>query len=74
MIRRDVLAEVDLESEGFEFCPEVTAKLLRRGARYQEVPVRYYPRSMDEGKKIRARDGLIAIWTLLKLRLCRRLH
>lgn len=74
MIRRDVLAEVDLESKGFEFCPEVTAKLLRRGARYQEVPIRYYPRSMDEGKKIRARDGLIAIWTLLKLRLRRRLH
>jgi len=74
MIRRDVLADVDLESEGFEFCPEVTAKLLRAGARYREVPIRYYPRSIAEGKKIRARDGLIAVWTLLKLRLCRRLH
>jgi len=74
MIRRDVLVSIELESEGFEFCPEVTAKLLRGGARYMEVPIRYYPRSLAEGKKIRARDGLIAIWTLLKLRFCRRLY
>jgi len=74
MVRRELLAGIDLESEGFEFCPEVTAKLLRGGARYVEVPIRYYPRSIHEGKKIRARDGLIAIWTLLKLRFCRRLH
>ena len=74
MIRCDVLAEVELECEGFEFCPELTAKLLRRGARYREVPIRYHPRSLEEGKKIRAWDGLIAIWTLVKLRFCRRLH
>jgi len=74
MIRRDVLAQVELECTGFEFCPEVTAKLLRRGARYREVPIRYYPRSISEGKKIRAWDGLVAIYTLLRLRFFRRLH
>jgi len=74
MVRRDLLDDIDLEAEGFEFCPELTAKLLRRGARYREVPIRYRPRSIGEGKKIRARDGLIAVWTLLKLRFCRGLR
>ena len=74
MVRRDLLDGIDLEAEGFEFCPELTAKLLRRGVRYREVPIRYRPRSIAQGKKIRARDGLIAVWTLLKLRFCRRLH
>jgi glycosyltransferase involved in cell wall biosynthesis len=68
-LRREVLAEIDLESTGFEFCPEITAKLLRRGHRIVEVPIRYYPRGFEEGKKIRYTDGLKAIWTLLKLRL-----
>jgi len=74
MVRRDLLQEMELESEGFEFCPEVTAKLFRRGVRYREVPIRYYPRSMAEGKKIRAWDGLLAVWTLLVLRFRTRLH
>jgi len=74
MFRRDLVAGMTLEADGFDFCPEVTAKLLRRGVRYREVPIRYSPRSMTEGKKIRARDGLLAIWTLGKLRFCRRLR
>ncbi len=67
-LRREVLQELDLQSSGFEFCPEITAKLLRRGHRIVEVPIRYYPRSFEQGKKIRYTDGLKAIWTLLKLR------
>jgi glycosyltransferase involved in cell wall biosynthesis len=74
MFRRDLLAGVELEADGFDFCPEVTAKLLRQGVCYREVPIGYSPRSMAEGKKIRARDGLVAIWTLGKLRFCRRLR
>lgn len=66
---RKLLMDIGVETNGFEFCPEVTAKLLRRGVKIVEVPIRYYPRSMEEGKKIRAvRDGLIAVWTLLKYR------
>ena len=67
-LRREVLAELDLKSKGFEFCPELTAQVLRRGHRIVEVPIHYYPRSFEEGKKIRYTDGLIALWTLLRLR------
>lgn len=68
MMHRDVLKRVTLTSEGFEFCPEITSKIARLGIPIHEVPIRYAPRSREEGKKIRARDGVIAIWTLLKNR------
>ena len=48
---------------------EVTGKLLRRGVAIHEVPIRYRPRSIEEGKKIKWTDGAIALWTLLKHRL-----
>ena len=53
----------------FEFCPEVTAKLLRMGYHIHEVPISYNPRSIQEGKKIRWQDGFDAVWTLIKYRL-----
>ena len=68
VIKTDLLREMGLETDGFEFCPEVTAKLLRRGVAIHEVPISYNPRSWEEGKKIQWYDGLIAIWTLLKYR------
>ena len=58
----------EFNCRGFEFCPEVTAKVLRRGIRIKEVPISYVPRSIAEGKKISGKDGLIALWTLFKLR------
>ena len=64
---RRALREVNLECTGFEFCPEVTAKVLKRGCRIHEVPISYRPRRMQEGKKIRWKDGLVALWTLLRL-------
>lgn len=67
--RADLLRDLDLQSNGFEFCPEVTSKVLRRGIRIHEVPISYQPRSFAEGKKINWCDGLRAIWTLLKYRL-----
>lgn len=67
--RADLLRDLDLQSNGFEFCPEVTSKILRRGIRIHEVPISYQPRSFAEGKKINWYDGLRAIWTLLKYRL-----
>lgn len=66
--RTDVLRSVPLTCKRFEFCPEVTAKLIRRGYRIVEVPIRYQARTHKEGKKIRWTDGVIAIWTLLKYR------
>jgi glycosyltransferase involved in cell wall biosynthesis len=66
--RKEVLDKIPLVHSGFEFCPEVTAKVLRRGYKIHEVPVHYEPRSFEEGKKIRWIDGLVAIWTLLRYR------
>jgi glycosyltransferase involved in cell wall biosynthesis len=66
--RADLLKKLPLECRRFEFCPEVTAKLRRRGVRIHEVPIRYNGRGIAEGKKIRARDGFEALWTLVKYR------
>ena len=52
----------------FEFEPEVTAKVLRRGIRIYEVPISYAGREFHEGKKITWRDGFVALWTLVKYR------
>ena len=60
--------EIPLHSRRFEFEPELTTKLLKRGYKIVEVPISYKGRSYDEGKKIKPKDGLIAIWTLLKYR------
>jgi dolichol-phosphate mannosyltransferase len=66
--RTDVLKSIPLTCRRFEFCPEVTAKLIRRGHSIVEVPIQYKARSMAQGKKIRWTDGVAAIWTLLKYR------
>ena len=62
------LKSIPLKCKKFEFCPEVTAKVAKRGIKIKEVPVRYYPRLMEEGKKIRWTDGVAAMGTLLKYR------
>ena len=68
MFDAGLLKSIPLDCKGFEFCPEVTAKVSRLGYKIKEVPIRYYPRSIEEGKKLRLRDGLKAIGTLLKYR------
>jgi dolichol-phosphate mannosyltransferase len=66
--RMSVLRRIDLKCRRFEFCPEVTAKARRLGFSIHEIPVSYNPRGIAEGKKIRARDGWEALWTLLRYR------
>jgi glycosyltransferase involved in cell wall biosynthesis len=66
--RMTALARLYLECRRFEFCPEVTAKLCRLGYRIHEVPIGYNARGIADGKKIRARDGFQALWTLIKYR------
>jgi glycosyltransferase involved in cell wall biosynthesis len=66
--RSGLLREVHLECQRFEFCPEVTSKMRRLGHAIHEVPIRYNARGIAEGKKIRARDGFEALWTLVKYR------
>ena len=68
LFKTEFLRSLDLRCTGFEFCPEATAKTLKRGVKILELPISYYPRSMEEGKKIRWTDGAIALWTLLRLR------
>lgn len=67
--RTSLLRRLDLKANGFDFCPEVTAKLCRLGHRILEVPISYHPRTKAQGKKIGWRDGLHAAWTLVKWRL-----
>ncbi len=67
--RTEVLKSIELRCNRFEFCPEVTARLLKRGYRYAEVPVWYEARTYAQGKKITWKDGIECIWTLLKYRL-----
>ncbi|HUF03833.1 MAG TPA: glycosyltransferase family 2 protein [Aridibacter sp.] len=62
----EVAIELDLESNRFEIEPELTAKISRLGYAIREVPVTYRPRTRSEGKKIRFRDGLKAIVTILR--------
>lgn len=65
---RQVIRNVRLRCVGFDFEPEVTAKLLRAGQRIHEIPISYTPRTANEGKKIKWIDGVEAIYTLFKCR------
>jgi dolichol-phosphate mannosyltransferase len=65
---REIFARIEVVTHGFETDHEITAKLIRKGIAIHEVPVSFRPRSIMEGKKIRPRDGFIAVWTLLRFR------
>ncbi len=66
--RADILKGIPLRARRFDFEPEITAKVLKRGHRIYEVPISYYGREYSEGKKIGFKDGVVAVWTLLKYR------
>ena len=68
MIRTSVFKALDLQARRFEIEPEITAKLLKRGYKIIEVPIAYKGRSYHEGKKITWRDGIVALWELVRLR------
>lgn len=68
MFRREVFSEFTLRSRRFDFCPEVTAKVRKRGYKIYEVPIRYHGRTQAEGKKIGWKDGVEAVWALIKYR------
>jgi len=68
--RGDLIRSIRLVSDDFRFEPEVTAKVLRqRGIRLYEVPISYYGRTFDEGKKITWRDGVKAVSALIRFRI-----
>lgn len=66
--KADVLKSLPLKCKRFEFCPEVTAKVRKRGYRIEEVPISFHFRTVKEGKKIGWKDGLEAGLTLIKYR------
>ena len=66
--KADVLKSLPLRCKRFEFCPEVTAKVRKRGYRIEEVPISYHYRTVKEGKKISWKDGLEAVLALIKYR------
>lgn len=63
-----LLKQIPLRCKRFEFCSEITAKILKRKEKIIEVPTTYNPRSFEEGKKIKFRDGFEGVWTLVKYR------
>jgi glycosyltransferase involved in cell wall biosynthesis len=69
VFRASLIQSLPLRCVRFEFCPEVTARLAKRGERILEVPIRYHYRTRAQGKKIGWRDGLEAVWTLIRYRL-----
>ena len=69
MFKTEVLKAIPLKCERFEFCPEVTAKVSKRGYKILHIPISYKPRTTNAGKKLNAlKDGLEALWTLVKYR------
>ena len=69
--RREIIQSIAIEEDRFGFEPEITAKVAKLGVRIYEVGISYYGRTYDEGKKIGARDGLRAIYCILKYNLLR---
>jgi glycosyltransferase involved in cell wall biosynthesis len=68
VFRAEVLKKIRIRSNRFDFEPEITAKVAKLGCRIYEVPISYSGRTYEEGKKIGFRDGLSALWTILKYR------
>jgi glycosyltransferase involved in cell wall biosynthesis len=68
VMRTEVIRSMRLQSDGFGIEPELTAKIFKRGFRVYEVPITYDGRGYDEGKKITWRDGIVALWVLIKYR------
>jgi hypothetical protein len=68
---RSVFEGITIESNRFGFEPEITAKVARKGYRVYEVPVSYHGRSYTEGKKITWKDGIKALFTIIKYNLFR---
>jgi len=66
--RSDFIKSIKINGDKFDWEPEVTAKIVKRGIKIFEVPIRYYPRTEKEGKKIKWKDGFDAVWTMLKYR------
>jgi len=68
LLPRELYRSLDIQSAGFGMEAEITGKLLRRGVRPYEIPISYRARSREEGKKLTWRDGVEALWILIRER------
>ena len=68
VFRKEVISNIKLKSKRFDFEPEITAKILKKGYRIEEVPIDFMGRKFSEGKKITWKDGIKALYYLLKYR------
>jgi glycosyltransferase involved in cell wall biosynthesis len=66
VFKKEVVKDMEINARRFDLEPEITAKILKRGYKIHEVPIKVKPRGYDEGKKISWKDGFVAVWTLLK--------
>lgn len=66
--RREKISDIKINAKKFDFEPEITAKVIKRKLRFMEVPITYNPRAYNEGKKVKAKDALHAIFTLFYYR------
>lgn len=64
----DLWRDLDLKSDRFQICEEITAKLLKRKEKIIQIPTQYFPRTKSQGKKLGFKDGIVSILTLLKFR------
>jgi len=69
VFRKEVLDSIKIEQDRFGFEPEITAKVAKEGWRIYEVPISYYGRTYEEGKKINWKDGIKAVWYILRYNL-----
>lgn len=69
VFRKSVIKDIHINANRFDFEPEITAKILRKGIKIHEIPIKVNPRGYNEGKKISWRDGIVALWTLIKYRI-----
>ena len=68
LFRRELIQSIEINSQRFNFEPEITAKLLKRKVRLFEVPISFNPREYEEGKKIGLGDAFEAVWALIRYR------
>lgn len=68
VFRRSVVSGITIRAKRFDFEPEFTAKILKAGYQIYEIPISYFGRKFSEGKKLTWRDGIVALWTLIRLR------
>ncbi len=66
--RADIIKKLTIKSDRFDFEPEITAKILKLNVRFAEIPISYNARKNSDGKKIGWKDGIQAIYTLIKYR------